>query len=167
MDGIKCLYYIKDNRTDKVIYIGQTKNFENRKKSHFGQKYKSIDLHMFNEGRENFSMNIFENIDCLDMSEEEILKKEDELILYYDTINSGFNKQRSGGKWYGENRKDTAKNYYNNSYSKKYYDETREYQIERRKLYYKENHEKQLAYRREYYRKKRKEQSLINSKTDN
>lgn len=167
MDDIKCLYYIKDNRIDKVIYIGQTKNFENRKKKHFAQKDRSIDLYMFNEGRENFSMNIFSDIDCTNMSIEEILKKEDELIVYYDTINSGFNKQRSGGKWYGENRKDTVKNYYNNSYSKKYYDETREYQIERRKLYYKENHEKQLAYRREYYRKKRKEQSLINSKTDN
>jgi hypothetical protein len=50
---------------------------------------------MANEGRENFEMGQFTNIDY-DISEEELLKKEDELIVYYDTIKNGLNKHRSG-----------------------------------------------------------------------
>ena len=30
-EKIKCIYYIKDNRTDKIIYIGQTKDFKQRR----------------------------------------------------------------------------------------------------------------------------------------
>lgn len=39
-DKIKCLYYIKDIRTDKIIYIGQTENYKQRKYCHFGHKKK-------------------------------------------------------------------------------------------------------------------------------
>lgn len=96
-EKLKCLYYIKDNRNENIIYIGQTKDFKQRKYQHFGNnKKQKIDAYMFTEGRENFSMNIFEDIDCTNMSDDEILKKEDELIQYYDTINNGFNKLRSG-----------------------------------------------------------------------
>ena len=95
-DKIKCLYYIKDLRTDKIIYIGQTINFKQRKYTHFGHITKPIDLYMFKEGRKNFSMEIFNNIDYKNMTYEEIKQKEDELIIQYDTINNGLNKNRSG-----------------------------------------------------------------------
>ena len=94
-DKIKCLYYIKDLRTDKIIYIGQTINFKNRKYIHFGHITKPIDLYMFKEGRKNFSMEKFD-IDCTNMADEGMKIKEDELILQYDTINNGLNKNRSG-----------------------------------------------------------------------
>ena len=105
-DKIKCLYYIKDIRTDKIIYIGQTINFKNRKYIHFGHKTQPVDEYMYNEGRDNFLMEIF-NIDCLNMTDEEILKKEDELILKYDSINNGFNINRGGRNhiWTEEQRK--------------------------------------------------------------
>lgn len=32
-EKIKAIYYIKDLRTDKIIYIGQTKDFKQRKKN--------------------------------------------------------------------------------------------------------------------------------------
>ena len=92
----KCIYYIKDLRTDKIIYIGQTKNFILRKYNHFGSKdNQQIDKYMFEEGRESFIMEMFD-IYCTNMTEEERTVEEDKLILQYDTINNGFNKQRSG-----------------------------------------------------------------------
>ena len=61
-EKIKCIYYIKDNRTDKIIYIGQTKDFKQRRNMHFYSKNNQpVDKYMFEEGRENFSMNIFED----------------------------------------------------------------------------------------------------------
>ena len=95
-EKITAIYYIKDLRTDKIIYIGQTKDFKQRKYQHFGNNYiQIIDKYMFEEGRENFIMEMFD-IDCTNMTEEEILQNEDELILQYDTINNGFNMLRSG-----------------------------------------------------------------------
>lgn len=206
MDGIKCLYYIKDNRIDKVIYIGQTKNFEGRKKHHFYNKISHIDKYMYEEGRDNFSMKMFSDIDCTNMTDEERRIKEDELILQYDTIDNGFNKRRSGLisidklKYCNEKRrerkindpdyKDKLKEYSKKSklknkeknkehikeYKKQYYqkhkEEIRQYQKEqyqkhkeKRQKYNQEHREERNKWKREY-RKKKKEQSLINTKTN-
>lgn len=95
-ENITAIYYIKDLRTDKIIYIGQTKDFKHRENNHFGDKKTPIDLYMFNEGRDNFSMEIFEDMDVNNYSDDDLRKKEQELIEYYDTINNGLNKHRSG-----------------------------------------------------------------------
>ena len=136
---IKCLYYIKDLRTDKIIYIGQTKDFNQRKNNHFRLNKNPIDKYMFENGRYNFSMEIFTNIDYSNITNEELRKTEDELIINYDTINTGFNRYRSGlitKNW----------NYYN-EYMKQYH------KTEKYKEYNKEYHktEKYKEYQKKYY----------------
>ena len=199
MDKIKGLYFIKDLRTDKVIYIGQTINFHKRKISHFNGNTQPIDVHMLNNGRENFSMNIFD-IDVSNISNEEIKKKEDELILQYDTINNGFNRMRSGlitkneeynkeyqkeycktekmkeyrkqyckSKKYKERDKERRKSDKFKEYRKQYCKEWREKNKEHIKEYNKnffQEHKEDFIERQREYRKKKKEQSLINTKTD-
>lgn len=133
-EKIKCIYYIKDNRTDKIIYIGQTIDFKGRKAHHFKSKKTPIDKHMFEEGRKNFSMLPFD-IDVAEYNRDELKNKENELILYYNTIEEGFNCCRSGIY--------NIDNDY--EYRKKYRDE---YMKEYRKEYYL-NH---IEYFKEYYK---------------
>lgn len=173
-EKIKCLYYIKDLRTDKIIYIGQTINFQKRKRSHFSHKDQPIDKYMYEEGRENFLMEIFNNVDCTNTAEDEILNKEDELILYYDTINNGYNKRRSGNitnniKEYEHNyhityyQKLKENGYYNTEKLKNYIKEYRksekykEYNKEHCKKYYYEHREEINARKRERRLKKKLE----------
>lgn len=141
-EKIKCLYYIKDNRNNHIIYIGQTKDFKRRKYEHFGHTRKPVQKYMSDEGRENFSMFPFENIDCTNMSDEEMLNKEDELIQYYDTINNGLNKCRSGLI--------TKEDDYEKYKRTKYYKEHREHVNEYMREYYKEHREHVNEYMREY-----------------
>lgn len=146
-EKIKCIYYIKDLRTDKIIYIGQTTDFKERKRCHFGRKNKRyyIDYYMFTEGREKFEIDIFTNIDVTDYSDEDIRKKEDELILQYDTINNGFNKIRSGlVKYNKQYQKEQSKEYH-----KQYYQENKDKFIQ----YQKERKEHIKQYNHEYYLK--------------
>lgn len=176
MDKIKGLYFIKDLRTDKVIYIGQTSDFEGRKKQHFYNKISHIDKYMYEEGRDNFSMKMFSDIDCTNMTEEERRIKEDELILQYDTIDNGFNKRRSGLisidkiKYCNEKRrerkisdpdyKDKLKEYSKksrlknkekyNEYKKQYYQEHREEIRQYQKEQYQKHKEKRLKYNQEH-----------------
>ena len=167
-DKIKCLYYIKDIRTDKIIYIGQTIDFKQRKYEHFHRKRRPIQLYMFTEGRENFIMEMF-NIDCVNMSKDEMLQKEDELILQYDTINNGLNKNRSGliskeenydyfkRKKYYQNNKEYFKEYrqaekwkeYDKEYNKQYYQKHKDQILERSKIY--QQTEKFKDYQKQYY----------------
>ena len=170
-DKIKCLYYIKDLRTDKIIYIGQTINFDGRKQHHFSHKKQPIDMFMFENGRENFSMEKFD-IDYTNITYEEIKKKEDELILQYDTINNGLNKYRSGfvseDKEYQREYKKEYDKEYNKEYRKteKYKEYQREYKKEYDKEYNKEYRktEKYKEYYKEYYKsekyKEKKKQYL-------
>ena len=157
-EKIKCIYYIKDLRTDTIIYIGQTTDFKERKRCHFGRKSKRyyVDNYMFMEGRENFEIEIFRDIDITVFSDEDIKKKEDELILQYDTINNGYNKQRSGLVSYNKQyKKEQSKEYH-----KKYYQENRDkliqYYKEYNKQYYQENKELLREKRKEYYQKHKK-----------
>ena len=138
-EKIKCIYYIKDLRTDKIIYIGQTTDFIRRKYNHFGHSTKPVDLYMFEEGRENFSMLPFEDIDCKDFLDEDLRKKEAELILQYDTINNGMNKVRSGLI-----TKDVKK------YKKDYYNDNKDNIIKNNINYYYENKENVLNRMKEY-----------------
>ena len=95
MNKIKCIYAIKDKRNDKVIYIGQTGNFKKRKSEHFSDKRRSVTKYMFEQGRENFEMNILEELNE-DISKEEMRNKEQYYIDKFDTHNNGFNIINSG-----------------------------------------------------------------------
>jgi hypothetical protein len=163
---VKALYYIKDLRTDKIIYIGQTTNFKRRKQDHFGDKKTSIDAYMFEEGRDNFSMKIFEDIDVNNYSDDDLRSKEQELIEYYDTINNGLNKNRSGNiliddvkKYHREYMRE-----YNKTEKQKQYQ--RDYEnSEKRKQYLKKHQstEHYREYQRDYmreYRKRKNQQKL-------
>ena len=145
-EKIKAIYYIKDLRNDKIIYIGQTIDYEYRKKYHFYNKTTPIDLYMFKEGRNNFLIEMFTDIDCINLSNEERKVKEDELIVYYNTINDGFNKQRSGNSF---NKNEYEKNYQKSEKWKKhlqnYYQMNKEYIKERSKEYYKKKCKKSDA----------------------
>ena len=157
-DKIKCLYYIKDLRNDKIIYIGQTKDFQTRKYSHFGNKKTPIDKYMSEEGRENFEMNIFNNIDCTNMSDDEMLNKENELILQYDTIHFGLNKNRSGLLTYNKNyHKQYYSRNYHREYMKKYRETNKEREKERNRIYgkifYQKHKEEILKYKKQYRQK--------------
>ena len=163
-EKIKAIYYIKDNRNDRIIYIGQTKNFKQRKKEHFRKNICPIDLYMFNEGRENFSMEIFEYIDVNDYTDEDLRKKEDELILQYDTINNGMNKIRSGliSKDKKEYKKEYIKTEKSKEWNKQYYKSERYREIshryeEKRKNSIKRKIQLREAARRRYYTKKKLE----------
>ena len=145
-DKIKCLYYIKDSRTDKIIYIGQTENYKQRKYCHFGHKKKPVDKYMYEEGRENFIMEKFD-IDCANMSNDERKRKEDELILQYDTINNGMNKIRSGLISKNDN--------YESFKHKRTYRNNIEHYREYHKQY--KNTEKYKEYQKDYYQKHREE----------
>ena len=151
-DKIKCLYYIKDIRTDKIIYIGQTENYKRRKYHHFGQKERPVDKYIYEQGRENFTMERFD-IDCSNMSDNERKQKEDELIITYDTINNGFNKNRSGMISNNiEYYKEYLKNYYKNT----------EYYKEYLKKYQKTEHYKEYKkqYQKDYYQKHKEKYRL-------
>lgn len=149
-DIIKCIYYIKDLRNENIIYIGQTVDFRERKNAHFSHKKRPIDKHMFEEGRDNFSMEIFD-IDCTNMTDEERKIKEDELILFYNTIDNGFNRYRSLNISKVEDRKEYLKEYHKNYRS-----------TEKRKEYMKEYHakyrstEKRKEYMKEYHKKQKR-----------
>lgn len=145
---VKCLYYIKDLREERIIYIGQTKDFKQRKYNHFGHRTTPIDAYMFEEGRDNFSMEIFENIDVNDYSDDDLRNKEQELIEYYDTITNGLNKLRSGNIEKGDIKK------YMKEYMREYHQKSEKYK-QYRKDYKREYNksEKYKQYKREYYKK--------------
>ena len=89
------------------------------------------------------------DIDCTNMSDDEILQKEGELILYYDTINTGINKRRSG--LISKNR---------NIYRKKYLDEwNKEYHKKYYQLHKEEIKEKSKEYSRQYRARKKQQKS--------
>ena len=92
---MKTTYFIKDKRIDKIIYIGQTKNFKKRKSQHFSHTKQPVDLYMYEQGRDNFVMDKFQEYPDT-MTDDELRKIEDELILKYNTIEDGLNKWRSG-----------------------------------------------------------------------
>lgn len=147
---MKCIYAIKDLRDDHIIYIGKTKDFKRRKANHFCKKKCPIDLYMFNEGRDNFSMDIIIEYIESDVSDEDLLKLENWFIEKYDTLNNGFNIRRSGGiskniKEYRFQNKEYFK-----EYKKEYYSKNKEYFKEHIKEYYSKNKEYKKEYNRQY-----------------
>ena len=84
------------------------------------------------------------------MTDDQILNKEDELILYNDTINNGFNKYRSGA--ISNDMREYKKNY-----MREYKKNLREY----KKQYYQEHKEKCREYLRQWRIKKKQEKMAL------
>lgn len=86
------VYYIKDKRTQQVVYIGQTDNFVRRYRSHFNEpKRENSSFNMFckvnEEDKTNFEMVVLDlsEYDTLDEDDRRILEKA--LIMYHaDTV---------------------------------------------------------------------------------
>lgn len=155
MNKICCIYAIKDKRSDKVLYIGQTKNFKNRRKVHFSNtKYKRpMDQFMYNEGYDNFEMYVLEELPD-DTTLEEMRNKEQFYIDKFDTFNNGLNKRRSGNisadwKEYcrelerTDKYKETNKIWYENNY-KDWYLKNREKINEKRRINYQKKKQEKL-----------------------
>lgn len=174
MNKVKCIYAIKDKRSDKVIYIGQTKDFQQRKKRHFIDKKTHIDNFMFEQGRDNFEMYVIEEFS--DNISKEIMKmKEQEYIEKYNTIKEGLNIKNSGNKEFQEQYqeeynkeyrktqkyKDICKQYKKSDkgreYNKKWYLEHKDKCKNWSKQWYENNREKKIEQSRLNYQKKKQE----------
>lgn len=159
-----------------VKYVGQTCDFEKRKKEHLSQKDKSaipLDVDLDNI--------MFEIIDGFDQ-QEEVLKCEDQLILQYNTIENGWNKARSGLiskdkgynveraiKWNNEHQKEHyvhQRKYYQGhtekckSASLKWNKEHKEKMRESNRKWKKQHKEEYNAYQRAYYARKKAEKKF-------
>lgn len=142
----------------KVMYVGSTNNFERRKGQHKTKRGTNQSAIPMDVDLSLVSFNIIVDYE----SKKEALKEEDRLIVEYDTINNGWNKQRSGlirsngseylKKWYiGHNYKEYHKNYrlthnqYIKEYKKEYY---KKYRLE---------HRDEINAKRREWRKRKKE----------
>ena len=165
-EKIIAIYAIKDNREDKVIYVGLTTDYVHRKRCHFNQKKTPIDNYMFDECRVNFDMYILEKIDE-DYDLNELRDKEQFYIDKFNTNETGFNIRRSGNiskdinKYNREYNKTEKRKEYNREFSRKRYksEKFKEYQKEYNKEYHKEyqKSEKFKEYQRQYRLKKKQE----------
>lgn len=144
-EKITAIYGIKDIRTDNVIYVGLTTNYKQRKYHHFHTSNNPIDKYMFDNDRLNFDMFIIERIEG-DYDLSELKNKEQYYIDYYDTIENGLNKQRSGNIT-------NDREYYQKEYYKEYTksDKYKEY-YQKHKEYQKKWEEEHKEYRKQYYR---------------
>lgn len=134
-----CIYSIVDLRTDQIIYVGKTYDFVKRKRAHFTDDRRHVDKYMYEEGRDNFEMNVvLDNIETND----EAVRLEDTYILEYQP---NMNKCRSGhiekddpnGYMREYNKSDKQRNYY------KDYHNTEKYREYQRQYYHRKKAEKQ------------------------
>lgn len=144
------VYLIKHINTGTVLYVGKTKNFKMRVYQHLSLNTNSKDwLSVVGTG------NVIIEPVAEFSNEVDALKYEDELILKYDTINNGYNKERSG-LIFLENSEEYQKNY-QKEYRKEYQntDEYKEYQRKWHRKYSKTDkcREYQKNYHREYQKK--------------
>lgn len=87
------VYLIRRKSDDKVLYVGCTHQFKRRRKEHF--KLKTNTAYWLREiGVDNVYMECIESF----RDRNEALKYEDYMILFYNTIEDGYNVNRSGGK---------------------------------------------------------------------
>lgn len=150
------VYTIKDIREDRVVYVGKTNDFKIRKRDHLWLRTNTSDW-LSVIGTDNVEIIPAAEFD----SEEEALKYEDELITQYDSINNGYNKNRSGLIESGRKSKYRQEwNQEHPEYNKEYYRDNIDKEKERVKKYYQEHTEywkernkteEYKQYHRDYY----------------
>lgn len=158
------VYIVKDLLENKVVYVGKTQNFNRRKQEHLGLRANTKDW-ISAIGTNNVEITPIEYFE----TKEEALKREDELIIRYDTINNGYNKQRSGlikvgrekeyQKEYREKNREEY-NEYQKEYNKQYHEKNREKWNEYQKQYNQDHREKYNEYQKEYKRDLRASKKL-------
>lgn len=149
-----CIYKITDLRSDEVIYIGKTKDFNSRRSFHFTQSKCPVQKYMLDEGREHFEMTKL--VDDIETNDEAV-KLEDQYIVELKPL---MNKHRSGNI-----KKDDPKEYRRNYYREYNKSEKqKEYKREYKRQYNKS--EKQKEYMREYNRQYRLKKKLEKKNQD-
>ena len=139
------VYIIRHIGTGAVLYVGKTKNFKIRAYQHLYLKSNTKKwLSVIGTGNV-----LIEEVAKFD-NETDALKYEDELILKYDTINNGYNNNRSG-LIQAENPKEYKRKW---KKTDKYRDYNREYQRNYQIEYHKTDkyREWRIEYEREYRR---------------
>ena len=147
------VYIIRHISTGQVLYVGKTKNFKTRVYQHLSLK-SNAKYWLAEIGTNNVLIEPVAEFS----NETDALKYEDELILKYNTIENGYNKQRSG-LIFLENPEKYQKEYHSTDefkeYQRKYSktDKYRGYQREYQKKYQgtDEFKEYQRKWHREYY----------------
>lgn len=136
------VYLIKHIGTGKVLYVGKTKNFKMRVYQHLSLK-SNAKYWLAEIGTNNVLIEPVSEFS----NETDALKVEDELILKYDTITNGYNKNRSGliasenigeyqKKYHSTDKfKESQRKYCREYYQKndKFREHKRKYQIEYQK----------------------------------
>lgn len=138
-----CVYKITDLRNNDIIYIGKTKDFNQRRSYHFTEDKTPVQKYMLNEGRDFFKMEIIQ--DCIE-TDDEAVQIEDKYIVEIKPI---MNKNRSGNIY--KNDPDS----YIREYQKS--EKWKEYQSTYQKSYRAANHQEYLAYQKAYREKKKLE----------
>lgn len=127
------IYTITTIDEGRVVYVGKTNNFKRRKREHLSLNSRTKEW-IAAIGTGNVLIEPVAEFD----NETDALKYEDELILEYDTITNGYNKNRSGLI-----KAENPKEYYNTDKWKDYH---REYNIDY------EQTDKWKKYHRDYQR---------------
>ena len=131
-----------------VMYVGKTTNFERRKSEHL-HRIGTAFHGAIPEGTDLTKVSFIKVKEFNDKVE--ALKYEDDLILQYDTIHSGWNKQRSGlisiedSKAYNKEKNEKSKDY-----MKKWREENRDEVKAYKKRWNEENKDEVIAYRKRY-----------------
>lgn len=102
------VYLIRRKSDDKVLYVGCTHQFKRRRKEHFKLNSNTADW-LREIGVDNVYMECIESF----RDRNEALKYEDYMIQFYNTIEDGYNVNRSGGKEDIKNNEELI-NYRNN-----------------------------------------------------
>lgn len=164
------VYKITDLRTDEIIYIGKTNNFDWRKRDHFRKDKQSVDKYMLDEGRDNFEMTKLQ--DDIDTNDEAV-KIEDNYIVelkpMMNKLRSGHIKIDNPNEYYRVYAKSEKQKEYMKEYHKQYrqsekyieYHQSDNYKARRCEymLEYKKS-DKYREYQRQWYLKKKQDNSL-------
>lgn len=91
--------YMYENKNNHKKYVGQSTNIERRKKEHLSRpsKYSLFDKELANLGEDNFIFSILEECSIEDLDE-----REKYWILFYNTIEFGYNLILGGQSYRGE-----------------------------------------------------------------
>lgn len=151
MDMIYVVYTI--TLQGKVMYVGKTCNFTTRKRQHLnkiGTIYSAIPVEI---DQKDLSFDIVYLTD----NKENALKEEDRLIMLYNTIEDGWNKNRSGLLPIDNRRRYCKHKEYYKSYYEIHKEDKRKYQREYFQTHKSEIKERNKEYVKEYYKKYYKE----------
>ena len=167
------VYIIRHISTGTVLYVGKTNDFKRRAYEHLKLNTNSKDwLSVIGTG------NVFIEAVAEFENKDDALKYEDELILKYNTIENGYNNNRSGLITY-ENHKKYNREYSKTDKFKEYHrkwqreysktDKCRKYQRDYHRKY--EKTDKRIEYQKEYrnsekYKEYRREYDRERSKTE-